>query len=293
MLPIGVCSWSIDRLDPLRALQVSAQELQLQTIQLGFFTREVIARADLGAISRTTTEHNVSICGTFVAFEGEDYSSIDSIGRTGGLMPDDAYAGRMDALRSAATITAAIAGAAGERATRDIAIHLGTIPSNPQCPDYAKLVSRARELADVCQALRLRLLLETGREAADMLLGFISALQRENVAVSFDPANFVIYGTDDPVKSILQLKSLIGLVHLKDATRPAVRAGGPPASLHAAGASRVFGSPAAFGQGEVQIPRVVSKLRAAGYGGPLLIETPERAGLNAIREAARFLQSMF
>ena len=70
------------------------------------------------------------------------------------------------------------------------------------------------------------------------------------------------------------------LVHVKDA----VRSSRPGVD---------YGRPAPLGAGDVQIARVVSKLRATGYGGPLLIECDTReTGPDAIRNAAEYLRSL-
>jgi sugar phosphate isomerase/epimerase len=54
-----------------------------------------------------------------------------------------------------------------------------------------------------------------------------------------------------------------------------------------------YGRAAAFGTGDVQIARVVSKLRATGYRGPLLLEVDTReSGLDAVRNAADYLRTM-
>jgi sugar phosphate isomerase/epimerase len=132
----------------------------------------------------------------------------------------------------------------------------------------------------------VRLLLETGREPAAVLAAFLDAVGATNVAVGFDPANYIIYGTDDPVAAVNQLRGRIELVHLKDATS---------SPLHKRGARAVaFGASAPFGQGDVQIPRLISKLRTAAYRGPLLIECDSRStGLDPLRNARDFLRSLF
>jgi sugar phosphate isomerase/epimerase len=110
-------------------------------------------------------------------------------------------------------------------------------------------------------------------------LGFISHVSAPNVGVNFDPANLTIYGTDDPVRAVSQLRGLIDIVHLKDAFSSA-RPGAD------------FGRSAPFGTGQVQIARVVSKLRATGYGGPLLLEVKGADPVSEIRAAIDYLRSM-
>lgn len=302
---IGVCSWCIDRHDALRAIAV-AGELGLGAIQLGFFTKKAVEEAHASAIldALQRFEHKViakspspqpvvlplsspsvqegegdvsralSVAGTFIAFEGEDYSSIERIAATGGFGFDDAYADRLAIVRKVASLTKAIG-------VSSVAVHAGTVPVDDSSLFYRNLIERVREVADVLAGSGLRLLLETGREPAERLLKFIKEVGRLNVAINFDPANFVVYGSDDPVRAVTQLKGMIELVHLKDAKRSAK----PGVE---------YGKPAPFGSGEAEVARVISKLRATGYRGPLLLESDTReGGLDTLRGAADYLRSMF
>jgi len=272
-LPIGVCGWCIDRHDPRGSIQVAGRDLGLRVVQIGFFTRDSVRNANTAAIVEAARAADATLAGAFVAFEGEDYSSITRIAETGGFTPDEAYAPRLAVTRSVADLAAA----AG---CPSLSVHAGTVPTDFSSPAYRSLVARVREVADAVAARGLRLLLETGRESADALLRFIDTADRSNVGVSFDPANFIIYGTDDPVTAVTKLRDRIELVHVKDA----VRSSQPGVD---------YGRPAPLGAGDVQIARVVSKLRATGYRGPLLIECDTReAGLDAIRNAADYLRTL-
>ncbi len=229
------------------------------------------ASADL--IRRTAERCKVSLAGVFVAFEGEDYSSIARIAETGGLNPDDRWAERSEALCSAIALAADIG-------CPTIALHAGTIPSDPGSLLHRSLIARVREVADNAGGSSLRILLETGRESAGVLLRFLEEVARPNVAVNFDCGNFVVYGVDEPASAVTKLKGRIDLVHLKDAKRSAQP-------------GVAFGAPAPLGAGDAQIPRVVSKLRATGYRGPLLIEGPiGEHSLEAIRHARDYLRTM-
>ncbi|MDO8632767.1 MAG: sugar phosphate isomerase/epimerase family protein [Phycisphaerales bacterium] len=271
-LSIGVCGWSLDRHDALRSIATAA-EIDLHVIQLGFFTRAAVENADAQAIRAKSDACGVTICGAFIAFEGEDYSSISRIAVTGGLRPNDAYAERFRLTQEVAKLAAAVG-------ATSLAMHAATISGDPTDSAYATLSSRVREVADALAEWKLILLLETGRESADTLLRFLDAVGRDNIAVNFDPANFIVYGIDDPVSAVSKLRGRIQLVHLKDASRP-VRPG------------LEYGRAAAFGTGDVQIARVVSKLRATGYRGPLLLEVDTReSGLDAVRNAADYLRTM-
>ena len=272
-LPIGVCGWCIDRHDPRGSIQVAGRDLGLRIVQIGFFTKDSVRNANAAAIVEAARAADATLVGAFVAFEGEDYSSITRIAETGGFTPDEAYASRLAVTRSVADLAAA----AG---CPSLSVHAGTIPTDASSATYAKLLVRLREVADIAARSGLRLLLETGREPADALLRFMDMADRSNVGVNFDPGNFIIYGTDDPVAAVTKLRDRIELVHIKDA----VRSSRPGVD---------YGRSAPVGAGDVQVARVVSKLRATGYRGPLLIECDTReAGLDAIRNAADYLRTL-
>jgi len=272
-LEIGVCTWSIDREDPVAAIGVAGGALGLRVVQVGFFSQQAIDRADAQLIDRTAREHGVRIVGTFAGFEREDYSSIASIAETGGLAPDDCYPDRMEMIRRVGVYSVAWG-------CPFVAIHAGTIPDDPSSPKWGVLVARTREVADLLAASGLRLLLETGREAASILRAFIEAVGRDNVGVNFDPGNLIVYGTDDPARAVSTLRGRIENVHLKDAFQsPAPRV--------------AYGARAVLGTGDAQIARVISKLRTTGYTGPLLIEGGgSQGGIEAVREAAGYVRSM-
>lgn len=252
-LDIGVCTWCLDRDDVVNGIELARSRLNVNVVQIGFFSEECVRRADSEAIVRAARNADMQLAGVFIGFEGEDYSSIASVASTGGLLPDAEYPTRR-----------AIIGTAGELADaigcRSLALHVGTIPADSESPDYLKLVNRAREVADMlAENGDVRLLLETGRESAATLMEFIDTLGKPNVGVNFDPANFIAYGADEPIKAVRTLGERIELVHMKDATasdRPGFS----------------FGRPAPLGAGDATIPRLVSKLRAAEYAGPLLVE---------------------
>ena len=272
-MTLGICGWSLDRHDIVRGIRIAADELGLGTVQIGLFTVDSVRGIDASAVKRTADACGMSFAGTFLGFEGEDYSSIERITDTGGYLPDHSYAVRLETTRRAADLTASLG-------CRSLAVHAGTVPDDGAAPGYARLVERVREVADVTASAGLKLLLETGREPVSVLTQFLEDVARDNVAVNFDPGNLVLYGVDEPAQAMAALKGRIGGVHVKDAVRSAK----PGVE---------FGQAVPLGAGDAQIPRVVSKLRAYGYGGPLLIETSGRtADWDALRSAIEYLRSM-
>lgn len=257
----------------MRSIQIAANELKVKVLQIGFFSQSAIEGTDAVAVKQTLVSADIHVPGVFIGFEGEDYSSIERINETGGLTPDELYKTRLDRIQQAAEWANAIS-------AKSISIHIGTIPVEHASPVFEKLVTRCQEVADLLANHHLRLLLETGREPIDTLLQFIEAVGRTYIGVNFDPANLVIYGTDDPVSAIKKLAKQIKIVHLKDA-RLSVQPGID------------YGQAVPLGSGDVQIPRIISKLRATGYTGPMLIENNiHDGGIDSICNAIIYVQSM-
>lgn len=270
---LGVCSWSLDRNDIPRAINVAATIPQLRAVQIGFFTEASVMEADPAAIKRLASDTGLDIVSTFIAFEGEDYRSIQSIAATGGLAPDDTYDRRIRIVCQAAEITAQLGATA-------MAMHIGTVTEDADHPVSHKLEVRCQDAADFLVSHGLELHLETGREAAIVLKRFLGAVDRANVAVNFDPANFVVYGTDDPIAAFQLLAERVRIIHLKDAYRSAEP-------------GREFGRPAALGAGDAGIDKLISHSRLIEHPVPHLIECSSRhAGEIAVREATECAHSL-
>ncbi len=271
-LEVGVCGWCLDRHDLIHSIEVASRQLAVSCMQIGFFTTDDLRAVDANTVASAAEAVGMSLVGSFVGFDGEDYSSIERIALTGGFTADETYAARLVMTRVAAEVTRILGG-------RSLAMHAGTIPSDAKSPLFTKLVARIREVADILEECGLRLLLETGSEPADIFLDFLNALEGQNIGVNFDPGNFIVYGTDEPAQAFSKLKQRVENVHLKDAVRSA-RPG------------IEYGRAVPLGLGDAQIPRIVSTLRLSGYAGPLLVEIPAREDVRNIRCAIDDLRAM-
>lgn len=269
---IGICGWTLDRGDALRSIELAAAG-GFGALHLGFFSEAAVRGADASALGVAAARWGVRVVSTFAAFEREDFTSIAHVAASGGYMSDAEWPHRLEMTRRVGEIAASLG-------CPSVAVHAGTVPRDVESAAYVKLRDRTREAADVLGSVGLRLLLETGRESAAAVRGFIDAIGAGNVGINFDPGNFVVYGADDPVRAVGVLGDVMDVVHVKDA-----RGSGVP------GVS--FGRPAPLGSGDANIPRVLSKLRIAGFGGPLLIEENTRAlGMESVPAAKEYLSSM-
>jgi sugar phosphate isomerase/epimerase len=197
-------------------------------------------------------------------FTGEDYADIPTVERTVGLIPASTRTERT-------ARTKAIANLGKDLGIDSIACHIGFLPEDPQSPLYSQIRDTARDLCDHCAKNGQNFTLETGQEPAHVLLQFMTDVARPNLKINFDPANMILYGTGDPLEALTALAPHVVSVHCKDGDWP-------PRDLPEA-----LGTERPLGEGSVNIPAFIHKLKEIGYRGVLAIEREEPNP--AVREA--------
>jgi len=271
-MKIGMTSWSIRPKTLVEALE-TAHTLAMDCVHLGFFDDAALAPATLDAVESWLAQHKLVISATCVAFAGEDYSTLQSIRQTGGYLPDDRFAERLERTRQAAACTRRLG-------VKILATHVGFIPEDPAAPMYERMLERVRAVCDILNEHGLTLALESGQETAQGLLHFLSALERRNVAVNFDPANMILYGNQEPLEAARLLRPHIAHTHMKDATWTATPG--------------TWGAEVPLGEGEAHIEQLLGYLAESGYEGALVIE---REGgddrLGDIRRGRQFVFDCF
>lgn len=269
-LQIGVCSWSLAIPDLAQTLAAVRDKLKFGLVQVGFFDD---GYKDINKMVEIVTASRLEVSATCVAFPGEDYSSIQNIAASGGFIPNNLWEERRAKTVAVADITAKLG-------VKLLAAHIGFVPHDRKDAQYLRMVDRLRDICDALGAKGITLVMETGQEKAEALIEFIDAVGRKNIGVNFDPANMILYGVGEPIDAVALLKERITHVHMKDAK-------------WSAKPGQDWGEEVVLGTGQADIPRIVSKLRAQGYKGPLVIE--REAGnqrLADIQEAARLLESL-
>jgi sugar phosphate isomerase/epimerase len=253
------------------AVEIARRKLDVRVVQVGFFEDEHFEQiADLLNILHNA---DVKVSAACLGHAGEDYTTIASIQRTGGFGPDEFWGHRWTAALRARDATQRLGASL-------LTMHVGCVPDDRQSPDYATLLQRVRQVADALAERQIDLGVETGTEPAGRLARFLADLDCRNVMINFDPANMILYGTDDPTSAINTLQAHIRHVHMKDAVWSALP-------------GQEWGREVRLGDGDVDVPRVVSKLRAVGYQGPLLVEGesgPDR--VRDMQDALELLDSL-
>jgi len=245
----GVCSWSLKPKDPAELIAQLAG-LGISRVQLAMSPMVDDPETWGNAIGELRSAGVEVISGMFSPI-GEDYSTLESIRLTGGVVPDGQWEKNLALAMGVAQIA--------EREGVDmVTFHAGFVPHDKTEPGYATLKDRLTVLADLFADAGCELLLETGQETADELLTFLNFVNHPNLGVNFDPANMILYGKGDPIDAITKLVDNTGQVHIKDAV--------------ASTTPGEWGSEMAADEGEVNWSRFFAVLDEAGYDGHLVIE---------------------
>lgn len=268
---VAICSWSLPSAG-LRDLMQSVKELGLSHIQLALtpllFLDDKQTHFELGQLR----ESGLTITAGMIAFPGEDYSTLGRIRVTGGFVPDEAWSLRRQLTLQAGKL-------ARELGLTLLTTHVGFVPPSDH-EDYPRILQRVAEVAAGLAESGITLAMETGQESASELLQFLNDLPTRDVAVNFDPANMILYGSGDPIEAIGVLDRHIRHVHVKDA-------------IASENPGLDWGQTAPVGSGQVDFPEFLLALENAGYSGPLAIELESaRRGLQDARDAIAFLQSI-
>lgn len=220
--------------------------------------------------------HQFTLVTVFAAYTGESYADIPTVQRTVGFIPAATRRERERRTMDISDFAAAIG-------VKSIATHIGFVPEDAAHPDYAAVLEMVRRIADHAAEHRQTFALETGQEPAQVLLQFLQHVDRSNVGINFDPANMILYGTGDPIEALTMLGSRVLSVHAKDGDWPPRD---KPGSL---------GKERPLGQGSVDIPRFLGKLKEIGFRGPLNIEREaenQAERIADIRNAVAYLNSL-
>ncbi len=239
--PVGVCSWSLGN-DFEKIVKAGVDCVHLAIAP---------ALANKGSqYLAEVAKSKLKITAAMINFPQEDYSTLESIKATGGIVPDDCWPDNSELALKAIELTA-------ELKTQFLSMHFGFV--DMQNPAKAKtLIERTRMLADKAGEHKVTLLMETGQESARELRDFLEKLNHPALGVNFDPANMILYGKGNPVEAVGVLGPWIKHVHIKDAVQ--TRTPG------------TWGSEVVWGAGEVDADNFLKALRNAGFTGALAVE---------------------
>ena len=246
---LGICSWSLRPQNPAD-LAERVQRAGFSAVQLAL-TPVVEEPAVWGHAIQHLQGAGIAVLSGMLATHAEDYSTLESIARTGGLRPAQHWPANLERARH-------VAACAAQAGIPLVTFHAGFIPHEPRDPERAVLLDRLRQVADIFAQHHVRLGLETGQESAATLLDALHALAHPNVGVNFDPANMILYGMGDPVAALRALAPHVVQVHVKDAV-PTTQPG-------------TWGHEVTAGTGAVDWPAFFQAMRALPQPVDLVVE---------------------
>lgn len=156
-----------------------------------------------------------------------------------------------------------------------ITTHAGFIPENPNNPDFTGTVKALRGIAARCLKNGMELWFESGQETPVTLLRTMECIGADNLGINLDPANLVMYGKANPVDALEVFGKFVRGVHAKDGLYPTDGTN--------------IGIELPLGEGKVDFPTLIRRLKKLGYAGPLTIER-EIGGAKQIRDIRKAIR---
>jgi sugar phosphate isomerase/epimerase len=248
-LAIGVCSWSL-QVKSVPELRRLLDRLGVNVVQIACGDPHHAAWEEGDRLPEAARAAGLQMTGAMLGFPGEDYTTPQTIQRTGGFGDPATRPERLERLRWALDRTRALGLA-------DLMLHAGFIP-DPGTPDRKPFLDTLGQVSRLAQAAGVTVAFETGQETADLLRRTLDELKCPNLKVNFDPANMLLYDKGDPLRAVEVLGPDIRSVHVKDANRPTTPG--------------TWGEEVPLGRGQVNIREFVRTLKRVGYRGPLCIE---------------------
>ncbi len=158
--------------------------------------------------------------------------------------------------------------------------HAGFISEDPNDPVYKEVVEALRELATHLKSNGQIFLYETGQESPVTLLRTIEDVGVDSQFVNLDTANLILYGKGHPIDALDVIGKYVRGLHAKDGLFPTD--------------PRRLGREVPIGEGKVDFPRLIRRLRELNYSGPMTIEreTSGPGQLEDVRKAKAYLEGL-
>jgi len=260
------------RSEPKKEIE-KVRELGFSTCQVACWDPNLYNRDVARLLREAAEENDVEVTTVWAGLPGKYVWNFIDGPRTIGLVPLETRRTRLKALRKASDF-------AREAGVESITTHVGFIPENPKDPVYISLVDVLKEVSEFCRENEQSFWFETGQETPVTLLRTIEDVGADNLGINFDPANLLMYGKANPVDALDIIGRYVRGVHAKDGEYPTN--------------GRELGKEKPLGQGCVNFPVLIPKLKKLGYTGALTIEREIRGPqqIEDIKKAKIFLEKL-
>jgi sugar phosphate isomerase/epimerase len=248
-LAIGVCSWSL-QVTSVPELKRFLDGLGVDVVQIACGDPHHASWSEGERLPAAARAAGFRMTGAMLGFTGEDYTTPQTIQKSGGFGNPVTRGERLERLKWGLERTRALG-------LSDLMLHAGFLPERGD-PDRKPFLDTLAKVSQMAREKDIVIAFETGQETADLLRLTLDDLKCPNLKVNFDPANMILYDKGDPIRAVEILAPDIRSVHVKDANCTKV----PGA----------WGDEVPLGNGQANIRRFIRTLRKVGYRGALCIE---------------------
>lgn len=243
--PVGVCTWSLK--NNVEDLNLLREKMGIDCVHLAL--KPLMEKND-AAFLKMVQDGGWKITSTMVGFPQENYSTLESIKKTGGIIPKENWEDNKQRVIEAIELTRTLK-------VEYLSFHFGFLDFSSSTY-MNEFKDKVKFLADKAGESEVTILMETGQETASELRRFMTEMNHLALGVNFDPANMILYGKGNPLEAVEILIPWVRHVHIKDAIASSV-----PGQ---------WGKEVLWGTGQVNSGRFLGKLKEFGYNGALAIE---------------------
>jgi len=256
--------------DPFKLLRtVGLNTCQLCCWQPDFLTEKVAKH-----VKKVCDDSNFKPCALWSGYSGICHWNFSEGPLTLGLVPPEFRAMRIAELKHLADMAALLGLPA-------IITHCGFIPENMLDANYMPTVMAIANVAAHCKQLGIQFWFETGQETPVVLLRTIMKLHEfgyDNLGINLDPANLLMYGKGNPLDALEVFGKYVRNLHIKD--------GLPPTDGFA------LGREVQVGEGRVNFPALLKRLRSLDFDGELIIEREIAEGEEQNRDVMNTIKNL-
>lgn len=246
----------LDRNTDLDAQFARMREMDIYSCQLICSDRKLFHTPGAAEkILETQKKYGITVTAFWCGWEGRKVWDFYEGQITLGLVPADTRAERLRMLMEGSDF-------AKELGIGYLVTHVGYIPENPLDPNYHGTLNACKTLAAHCAQNGQVFLFETGQETPITLKRALQDIEASvgagTVGINLDPANLLLYGKANPVDALDVFGEYVRGVHGKDGMYPTD--------------GHKLGKEMPLGEGRVNYPVFIHRLKEVGYDGDITIE---------------------
>ena len=246
------------------------KELNINTCQVSCTAEFMIDSLKPKEIKKAAKDFGIEMSAFFLLFENQIFNRNDGPS-TMGFIPEEYRKKRLDLANKFSDMVY-------DMGVRSIISHVGFIPNDPKNRLYADFLPVMKKFIEHCKKNGQTFCFETGQELPSTLKRTIKDIGLKNVGINLDPANLILYGMAHPLDAVEIFGEYVIGFHAKDGLWPNRDEG--------------LGLEVPVGEGMVNFPILIPKLKQKGFKGPITIEreiTGEQQKIDILK-AKEFLE---